>query len=331
MLMRQHMLGWGILLLCALVVTSCGTSPITHVTHTPTPTPIGTISTSITVERIGVVAASDTAFWTHDNSNALVNHVDIAAKAVVATIPVGQGLGQVAIAPDAVWVVNGDDGTVTRIDPQTNRAAATITLEPHIYALTVSPGAVWVADKEKNTVTRIDAQTNQVVATIPTPPAPVMLSFGAGSVWSCNGRGGQMGLTRIDPQTNQVLAQIDLGNAQGFACSSVLALSGTVWVVLFNANTNRVDTLEHVDPATNQVSAPISIPNADIVPQFAADGHGVWVCSDGDNAGLFRLDPQTGKVVGKLALDCSGVVSSAGSPWLIDGAAGRLDRITPAS
>lgn len=327
--MRQRMPGWGILLLCALVVTSCGTSSKTGAAHTPTP--IATISASITLERVGVVAASDTAFWIHDNSNALVNHVDIAAKSVVATVPVGQGLGQIAIGPDAVWVVNGDDGTVTRIDPQTNRVAATITLAPHIYALTVSPGAVWVANKEQNTVTRIDSQTHQAVATISTPAAPVALSFGAGSVWSCNGRGGQMGLTRIDPQTNQVLAQIDLGNAQGYECSSVLALSEVVvWVVLFNTNTNRVDALEHIDPATNQVSATISIPNADIVPQFAADEHGVWVCSDGDNAGLFRLDPKTGKVVGKLALDCSGVVSSAGSPWLIDGAAGRLDRITPA-
>lgn len=328
--MRQRMTGWGILLLCALVVTSCGTGQTTGVTSTPKPTPIGTISTSITVERIGYVAASDTAFWNHDNANPLVDHVDIAKKSVVATVPVGQGLGQIALEPDAVWVVNGDDGTVTRIDPQTNQPAAPITLAPHIYALTVSPGAVWVANQEQNTVTRIDSQTNQVVATISTPAAPVALSFGAGSVWSCNGRGGQMALTRIDPQTNQVLAQIDLGNAQGYACSSVSALSGAVWVVLFNTNTNRVDALEHVDPATNQVSATISIPNADIVPQFAADEQGVWVCSDGDNAGLFRIDPQTGKVVGKLALECSGVVSSAGSPWLIDGAAGRLDRITPA-
>jgi DNA-binding beta-propeller fold protein YncE len=325
------MLGWGILLLCALVITSCGGSPPTGVTHTPTPTPIATISTSITaVERIGYVAAGDTAFWIHDNSNALVNHVDIAQKSVVATVPVGQGLGQIGIGPDAVWIVNGDDGTVTRIDPQTNRVAATIPLAPHIYALTVSPGAVWVANQEQKTVTRIDAQTNQVVATIATPPAPIMLSFGAGSVWSCNGRGGQMALTRIDPQTNQVLAQIDLGNAQGFACSSVLALSGVVWVLIFNTKTNRVDTLEQVDPATNQVSATISIPNADIVPQFAADEHGVWVCSDGDNAGLFRMNPQTGKIVGKLALDCSGVVTSAGSPWIINGAVGHLDRVTPA-
>ncbi len=329
--MRQRMPGWGILLLCALVVTSCGTSSKTGATHTPTSTPIGTISTTITaVERIGVVAASDTAFWIHDNSNPLVSHVDIATKSLVATIPVGQGLGQIALGPDAVWVVNGDDGTVTRIDPQTNQVVATITLAPHIYALTVSPGAVWVANTDKNTVTRIDAQTNQVVSTITTPPAPVVLSFGAGSVWSCNGRGGQMALTRIDPQTNQVLAQIDLGNAQGYECFSVLALSGAVWVVLFNTKTNRADTLEQVDPATNQVRAPISIPNADIVPQFAADAHGVWVCSDGDNAGLFRIDPQTGKVVGKLAHECSGVISSAGSPWLINGAGGNLDRITPA-
>lgn len=329
--MRQRMPGWGILLLCALVVTACGTNPITQVTHTPTPTPIVTISTSITaVERIGYVAANDTAFWIHDNSNPLVSHVNIATKSLVATVPVGQGLGQIALGPDAVWVVNGDDGTVTRIDPQTNQVVATIALVPHIYALTVSPGAVWVANQEQNTVTRIDAQTNQVVATIATSPAPVVLSFGAGSVWSCNGRGGQRALTRIDPQTNQVLAQIDLGSDQGYECFSVVALSGAVWVVLFNTNTNRVDALEQVDPATNQVGATISIPNADMVPQFAADEHGVWVCSDGDNAGLFRIDPQTGKVVGKLALGCSGIVSSAGSPWLIDGAAGRLDRITPA-
>ena len=139
-----------------------------------------------------------------------------------------------------------------------------------------------------------------------------------------------MGLTRIDPQTNQVLAQIALGNDQGYACYSVLALSGAVWVVILNPNTNRIDTLEQIDPATNQIVSTILIPNADIVPQFAADEHGVWVCSDGDDLGLFRINPKTGKMVGNLTADCSGVVSSAGSPWLIDGAAGRLERITPA-
>lgn len=139
-----------------------------------------------------------------------------------------------------------------------------------------------------------------------------------------------MALTRIDPQTNQVLAQVDLGNDQGYACYSVLALSGAVWVVILNTNINRIDTLEQIDPVTNQIVSTILIPDTDLLSQFAADEHGVWICSDGDDLGLFRIDPQTGKVVGKLAAQCDGVVSSAGSPWLIDGAAGRLDRITPA-
>jgi streptogramin lyase len=144
---------------------------------------------------------------------------------------------------------------------------------------------------------------------------------------------GQGGLTRIDPQTNRVLAQIDLGNGQGDACYSVLALAGAVWVMIYDARTNQPDLLEQIDPATNRVISTIPFPQGQLQSQFAVDTDGIWLCAEeGVDNDLFRLDPRTGQVEGELKnTACAGVVLSAGMPWIVDGAGGTLYRITPAS
>jgi hypothetical protein len=62
---------------------------------------------------------------------------------------------------------------------------------------------------------------------------------------------------------------------------------------------------------------------------FAADAHGVWVYGPDM---LYRIDPNTNRVVGKLAMTGgAGVALGAGSVWIANGSDGTLLRITPAS
>ncbi len=342
--MRHRSMGWGIILLCALVCAACGsgtsqsTSPtFTSVPLTPTlPTaPGGTVSATIpsvggeiTPSYLYGMDADDTAVWVHNSEQGTVLRVDPTTNKVVATIPVGHGLGDLRLGDGAIWVSNHDDSTISRIDPETNQVVATIALPPPTGFLAVSPGAVWVASKGNNVVMKIDPQTNQVVATISDPYGPSWMGYSAGSLWICN-HDSAPGVIRLDPMTNQVLAQIDIGSARGYFCGGLAATDAGVWAMLLD-NTQNFDLgLVRIDPATNQVIATTTLPQSMVTDALAADAQGVWVAEP--DLGLFRISPQTNQAVGLLPMTRgAGVALGAGSVWLaISG--GTLLRITPAS
>src|SRR5262249_26307553 len=155
-------------------------------------------------------------------------------------------------------------GTLLRIDPQTNQVVATITLPAkngHDGAsVAVSPGAVWVNDTVDDTLIRIDPQTNRIVATIHNQFGPSDVSFGAGAAWVSTASDPDYGLSRIDPQTSQMQAQISVGTNTGLHCTSVVALTQTVWAVCLIVGNGDSVVLKRIDPATNSVSATIPVP-----------------------------------------------------------------------
>ncbi len=331
--------------LLASVVTACGgsTTP-SGVTASPTPTlpspPVaGTISA--TISGLGSLsggpfvaygmAADNSVVWIHNGDTGTLVRIDPQTNTVVATISIASGPGEVAIAQGAVWVANATAGTLSRIDSQTNRVVATITLPAKNgrdgVAVAVSPGAVWVNDTVDDALIRIDPQTNRVVATIPNQFGPSDISFGAGATWVSTFTDPTHGLTRIDPQTNQVQARLDVGSTAGLQCTAVVALAQTVWAVALIPGNGPSVVLKRIDPDTNTVRATISVPG--VVPfHFAADERGVWVWAP---EGLLRIDPQTNRVVGELAMTGgAGVALGDGSVWFANASNGTLLRITPA-
>lgn len=344
--MRHRTIGWGVLLVCALLVAACGSStgqttqPTTPPTATPTatPTPLPSAGTvSATISGLGAntkfdtgIAASDTAIWVHNGAAGTLVRIDPSTNSIVATIHVGHGEGGVALGNGAVWVANPLEGTVSRIDPRTNQVVATITVmgQGAVQAITVSPDAVWVTQFDQDALVRIDPQTNRVVATIPNQPGITGVSFGAGSVWACNHHDPEEGLAQVNPQTNQVQAQIAVGDKQSMACASVVALAQTVWTLSFINEDISSMVLKHIDPATHTVMATIPVPGADPF-HFAANEQGVWVFDP--DVGLYRVDPATNRLVGLVAIqDGDGVAVGAGSVWVAT-TTGTLLRITPAS
>jgi DNA-binding beta-propeller fold protein YncE len=288
------------------------------------------------------LAATDDAVWVHNGDTGMLIRIDPRTNTIVARIQVGHGDGSVTFSQGVLWVANPLEGTISRIDPQTNAVVATIPLENQgntIVTITTSPGAVWATDFQRNMLIRIDPQTNSVVARL-TPDYfrqaalhdPIGVSFAAGSLWECDNYNPTLDLTRLDPQSYQVQARITLG-ASAYMCTAVVALDPAVWAMTAIdeqtsfKNVADTATLQHIDPATNKVIALIAV-RADPY-HFAADTRAVWVISP--HEGLSRIDPQTNRVVGSMALPgAAGVAIGAGAVWVADGRAGALLRISPA-
>jgi YVTN family beta-propeller protein len=275
------------------------------------------------------MAADDTAVWVHNGDGDDVIRIDPKTNSQVADIAVGSGPGGIAIGEGSVWVANSQDNTISRIDPNTNKVVATIRLNGEVDEIAVSSGAVWATDYNDSEILRIDPTTNKVIATIPNQIGVSDVSADAGSTWVANRGDTAHGLTRVNTTTNQVEAQIDTANGNGLSCTAVVALAQSIWTVDLVLGDGSSVVVERVDPTTNKVVA--TIPTPDAVPfQFAADAHGVWVY--GPDTGLYRIDPQTNRVIGKLTMTGgAGVALGAGSVWFANGQDGTLMRITPAS
>jgi streptogramin lyase len=263
----------------------------------------------------------------------IVTRIDPATNTTVATFRAGPGcdrcFGNIAIGEGGVWLDDALNDTITRIDPRTNKVVATIdTTSPGRSStwVSVTPGAVWVLDYYAGVVSRIDPRTNKMVAVpaLSDEPGPLTMSYGAGSLWLCDYHAGL--LRRLDPTTLQQQAFVDVSQNQSFGCVTAIALDQAVWV-LAKGPEGAPLLIERIDTATNRVSATATPPGSG--GGLAADAHGVWYADA--QLGLFRLDPQTCKLVAQLPMtDGAGLALGAGSVWFAN-TEGILSRITPAS
>jgi streptogramin lyase len=283
------------------------------------------------------MAADSTAAWVYNGETGNLFRIDPKTNSIVATIPVGLGCaphancGGVALGQGAIWVMASAAGKLVRVDPQTNQIVATISYPivkdpPQALNVFVTPGAVWVTDYYGGAIFRIDPQTNKQVAVFTPVAGPTGVGFGAGSLWECEAHNTAHGLTRLDPATMQVQAQIDVSdNGRYVYCLGLIALDQAVWVV---AGDGENVVMERVDPATNKLAATAPPPGAQGTG-FAADAQGVWALDV--QAGLYRLDPQSGQAVGVVALSGGlGLAVGAGAVWVVK-SDGTLLHITPAS
>lgn len=332
--MRHWTPRWVIVLLCMLAFAACGpsTSRSTRAIPDPpttTPGPAGTVTASIGLDRSSdtfSIAVSDTAVWVHNFTAGTLLRVDPTTNRVMATIPIGAGSGHVALEAGFVWVLSREDSIVWKIDPHTNKVVAKIALPPPNAYLAVSPGAIWVASVANATVTRIDPQTDRVVAKISIPDGPAWMSFGAGSLWICSFN--TSNLWQLDPSTNQTVKSYDVGSAQGNQCATVAALDNTVLVEVFQQGGSA--EMERIDTATKTLDAKAYPLPDDLGLGLVVDAQGAWIFSaDGV---LYRVDPHTNRVVGKLvgSGEGAGVALGDGSVWFAI-SDGTLLRITPAS
>jgi DNA-binding beta-propeller fold protein YncE len=191
------------------------------------------------------------------------------------------------------------------------------------------------------------AGTPRIAATIHLSTHPTSITTTTGSVWVRNGDGGS--LLRIDPQKNQ-----QVGPPVLCSMGALLADTGALWAVGDNSNlclpggVRKALTLFRMDPATGQVVGEIPVQSDmrlfDV--RIAAGEGALWVANwsepgTGDSSRalhgvLSRVDPELGRVTGRLALGkwAGGLAAGGGAVWVAntpDRAPGTLLRIDPTS
>ncbi len=150
------------------------TVSIVDVSHSPQSDP-NPRATSIKVgsRPFGITLTGDRYAYTANVGSDDVSIVDVAKRAVIATVPVGRRPYAVALSQDRAFVSDQYGGTVTVFDLATNLKVATIPVGDHPEGIAYDGyGAVYVACWFDNTLVRIDAATLKVTGKVEVGDGP---------------------------------------------------------------------------------------------------------------------------------------------------------------
>ena len=247
----------------------------------------------------------------------------VVARIGLTRVPTDFGGGPLTVGEGAVWAISTASSTLMRIDPRGNAVVARIKVSPPETAV-AGDGAVWLSYPSRDTVSRIDPATNKLTATIHVGPQPAGISVSPGAVWVANAGGPSV--SRIDPETNRVVATIRVGPKLA-CCSehmSLVASSAALWVAVPNAN-----TIVRVDPSTNRVNATVKLPYCP-GGFLLADASGVWSAGGGCADVVARIDASMKKLTAKLTEPHPvGLVRGFDSVWVAVLDSANVDRIDP--
>jgi len=313
----------------------------------------GTVAATIPIgAQVNGIAATDSAVWVVAADRRLLR-IDPATSAIVATIPLPNSEwpeGNVAVGDGSVWVTVPSPDTAAhpeldsllRIDPAANRIVARIRVGHSPAGIAVTPSAVWTANHRSDWpsggsptgefyVSRIDVASNSetarvLVETRTTPGAdwdhfccgPSFVTAAAGAVWVTDPGYGYGTVLRVDPVTNAVAARISFENSKADACGYVVGDETAIWV----ASGCKHTYVARIDPLTNQI---VATTDAGARTGALALGFGsLWGTGDG----LYRIDPATNKLTGRLTFPNPRAISiGARSIWV--GSGNNLLRVTP--
>jgi serine/threonine protein kinase len=244
-------------------------------------------------------------------------------SSALAPIKVGSHPADAVAVGDSVWVVNQGDDTITRVSTAdaTPKGEAVKILEAP-FRVAGDSKALWAISASASDAAGIDP-----TASSPKPKTatlqqdPYDIAVGEGSVWvvtNSSGPGASGRLVQLDPASGERRAVASVGTS----LTGVATGHGAVWVL-----DGEGGVLHRVDPngLTDQAQVPVGTGATAVV----TDGSAVWVASGGK---LLRIDPDSNKVVKRIALKATGDVSLAagsGSVWWIDQDGGTVTRVDP--
>jgi YVTN family beta-propeller protein len=107
------------------------------------------------------------SLWVANYYDDMVQQIDPATGAVVATLPVGNAPSALAWDGASLWVANFGDNTVMQIDPEAGAVVATLPVGNAPSALAWDGASLWVANGRDITVMQIDPEARAVAATLP--------------------------------------------------------------------------------------------------------------------------------------------------------------------
>jgi hypothetical protein len=169
------------------------------------------------------------------------------------------------------------------------------------YSMAADGTSVWIDNAETGLLTRVGISTGTVTARVQLRPGCSTgrgcgsITVAAGAVWVANDVDGT--ITRVDTATATVVATVHVA---ANASPQVFATSGGIWTANYYS-----DSFSRIDPASNTVVATLSgHANPSTVVEAAGS---IWLCDEGGDPGLTRLDAHTYAVQGTVSLKSQGV------------------------
>lgn len=145
---------------------------------------------------------------------------------------------------------------------------------------------------------------------------PGGVAFDGKHLWVQSGGKAGYYLNKIDVTSQQIITRLSYGKKGGAA----IGFDGVhLWV------TNDTKALR-VNTRTGTVDATVPLPVNSYIKSMAFDGNSIWML-DSVNGNLFRIDPSSAKLTGKLVLDPSPRMNSMaydGSHLWVAGRMGKL-------
>jgi serine/threonine-protein kinase len=219
--------------------------------------------------------------------------------------------------------------SVARLDRESGEVAEVVAAGKTPTAVAAGSGSVWVVNEADGTVSQVDAGTGalrrtfRVNGSVPTDGYSNIAADGP-VAWVVSTSGGRGGLTRLGDTEGPFPPQISLGIPDPVA---VAVGEGSVWVAGKDVGENVI--LE-IDPRKMAVVGRVAVSRGDKIMDIAVGEGSVWFTDWGVEETLWRLDPETMDVTGRL--DTAGDDSVAvgdGAVWLGDIETGTLARVDP--
>ena len=236
--------------------------------------------------------------------------IDPKTATITREIPIRGVPGGIAVGAGAVWVGNGADNTLLRINPETKRVETRIKLGAPPLGVAVNGGTVWVLSTAPPAVLRVDPKRNRVVRRIAlAEPVPNSSDLTAAGPVLYVQHGGA--LSRIDPARN---------------AATIIRKSGIAWIdgdemalwAISRGQDGLFDVVERIAPGTSRPVDALRLPNIGQLDGIAAGAGAVWTAGFSDVT-LFKIDPETGRVIGGVPVGhrTGGVVFGEGAMWVI--------------
>ncbi len=199
----------------------------------------------------------------------------------------------------------------------------------------LSGDTAWVSTVDSTSVTGVNARTRSITRTVPLTGRADAVAAGDGSVWVADGRRGVVSRIaqgyqhvtqrfRFPPSPHAVRP---VGRLRGSRASLAVG-ADMVWLA------NGTRQLMRIDPRggrLTQIAAPARI------DAVAAGGGQVWAVGS-RAATVFRVDPDTGRLGARAALDEGegpagqfpiAIAATGSGVWVLDGSGGTVTRLEP--
>ena len=148
-----------------------------YIVDTSTRSVIGEIPTGATHTHMFVISADGHRIYTANNEAGSMSVLDLAARTLIATIPISKKVQRVSISPDGRFVFTQDQETprIVVIDTATNAIVRSISLPSIPFSSVVTRDGRWLlVNSESGKLFVIDLASGAVRKTFDTPDVPVL-------------------------------------------------------------------------------------------------------------------------------------------------------------